>query len=83
MKKPVGFKIYEERFGPEGHTNDIHDFTHPINGIKDIAEHDLLVVFPAKTTVARTVSGELGIEGEKGNYGWTLPEFSLEAPRPK
>ena len=80
-------KIYEERFGPEGHTNDsIHDFTHPIDGIKDIAEHDLLVGgFPCQDySVARTVSGELGIEGEKGKLWVDIARIlRWMRPRPK
>ena len=80
-------KIYEARFGGEGHTNDsIHDFTHPIDGIKDIAEHDLLVGgFPCQDySVARTVSGELGIEGEKGKLWVDIARIlRWKRPRPK
>jgi len=60
-------RIYGERFGPEGHTNqDIHKV------IKEVSEHDLLVGgFPCQDySVARTISGELGIKGEKGKL-WT------------
>ena len=80
-------KIYAERFGPEGHTNDsIHDFTHPIDGIKDIADHDLLVGgFPCQDySVARTVSGELGIKGEKGKLWVDIARIlRWKRPRPK
>ena len=72
-------KIYEARFGAEGHTNDsIHEFTHPKEGIKDIAEHDLLVGgFPCQDySVARTVSGNSVSKARKGNCGWTSLEFS-------
>ncbi|MDA8749520.1 DNA (cytosine-5-)-methyltransferase [Candidatus Poseidonia alphae] len=79
--------IYEKQFGSEGHTNDsIHDFTHPIDGIKDIAEHDLLVGgFPCQDySVARTVSGELGIEGEKGKLWVDIARIlRWKRPRPK
>ena len=60
-------KIYEERFGSEGHSNeDIHKVR------KEVTEHDLLVGgFPCQDySVARTISGELGIKGEKGKL-WT------------
>ena len=60
-------KIYLERFGPEGHSNeDIH------KARKQILEHDLLVGgFPCQDySVARTKSGEMGIQGEKGKL-WT------------
>ena len=80
-------KIYEARFGAEGHTNDsIHEFTHPKDGIKDIAEHDLLVGgFPCQDySVARTVSGELGIEGEKGKLWVDIARIIRHMrPRPK
>ena len=60
-------KIYEARFGSDGHVNeDIHKVT------KLVPEHDLLVGgFPCQDySVARTISGEMGIEGEKGKL-WT------------
>ena len=72
-------KVYQERFGYEGHTgNSIHDFTHPKEGISEIPEHDLLVGgFPCQDySVARTISGELGIKGEKGKlwvHGYAEP----------
>ncbi len=61
--------IYEMQFGSEGHTNcDIHDFTDRVELAHAIPEHDLLVGgFPCQDySVARTKSGEMGIEGEKG-----------------
>jgi len=62
-------RIYEERFGTEGHSNeDIHDFTDRVELAHDIPEHDLLVGgFPCQDySVARTLSGEMGIKGKKG-----------------
>jgi len=67
-------KIYEERFGSEGHTNeDIHDIAFNEGEMKEtireqIPELDVLVGgFPCQDySVARTISGELGIKGEKG-----------------
>ena len=45
MKKPSGLQKFTKSDSVRKVTpNDsIHDFTHPIDGIKDIAEHDLLV----------------------------------------
>lgn len=67
-------KIYVDRFGSEGHSNDdIHkialdesELTETIQ--REIPEHDMLVGgFPCQDySVARTISGELGIKGEKG-----------------
>ena len=60
-------KIYEHKFGSECHLNE------DINHVKDLVpEHDLLVGgFPCQDySVARTISGEMGIEGEKGKL-WT------------
>ena len=80
-------QIYEERFGSEGHTgNSIHDFTHPKDGIPDIPDHDLLVGgFPCQDySVARTVSGELGIKGEKGKLWVDIARIIRhKRPRPK
>jgi len=80
-------QIYEERFGSEGHTgNSIHDFTFPTEGIADIPNHDLLVGgFPCQDySVARTVSGELGIEGEKGKLWVDIARIIRhKRPRPK
>ena len=59
--------IYVARFGASGHSNeDIHDAR------KDVPNHDLLVGgFPCQDySTARTRSGELGIQGEKGKL-WT------------
>jgi len=80
-------KIYEKHFGDEGHTgNSIHDFTHPIDGIEEIADHDLLVGgFPCQDySVARTISGELGIKGEKGKLWVDIARIiRWKRPRPK
>lgn len=62
-------RVYTERFGSDGHQGgDIHEFTKTKLDIYSIPEHDLLVGgFPCQDySVARTVSGELGILGEKG-----------------
>ena len=78
-------QIYEERFGSEGHTgNSIHDFTHPRDGVADIPDHDLLVGgFPCQDySVARTVSGELGIKGEKGKL-WVDIARIIRHKRPR
>ena len=65
--------IYTERFGEEGHDgDDLHNFTKSVEATHQIPELDLLVGgFPCQDySVARTVSGELGIQGEKGKL-WT------------
>ena len=86
-KRQWASKIYEARFGSEGHTNrSIHDFTHPKEGIKEISDHDLLVGgFPCQDySVARTISGELGIEGEKGKLWVDIARIvRWKRPRPK
>jgi len=85
-------KIYSERFGNVGHSNeDIHDVAFNeeelIDSIRNqIPEFDLLVGgFPCQDySVARTVSGELGIRGEKGKL-W-IPIRNIirhHRPRPK
>jgi len=80
-------KIYVEKFGPEGHSNDnIHDFTFPKDGVADIPDHDLLVGgFPCQDySVARTISGELGIKGEKGKLWVDIARIIRhKRPRPK
>lgn len=65
--------IYTERFGGEGHDGgDLHNFTKSVEATHQIPQLDLLVGgFPCQDySVARTVSGELGIQGEKGKL-WT------------
>lgn len=85
-------KIYEERFGNEGHSNDdIHSIAFNKGEMAEtireqIPELDVLVGgFPCQDySVARTVSGELGIEGEKGKL-W-IPICNIirhKRPRPK
>jgi len=80
-------QIYGERFGSDGHTgNSIHDFTFPTEGIADIPDHDLLVGgFPCQDySVARTISGELGIKGEKGKLWVDIARIIRhKRPRPK
>ena len=74
-------KIYEKRFGSKGHFNvDIHTVR------KDVPEHDLLVGgFPCQDySVARTKSGEMGIEGEKGKLWTPIKQIIRDAKvRPK
>ena len=74
-------KIYEERFGSKGHSNDdIH------NVRKQVPEHELLVGgFPCQDySVARTISGELGIKGEKGKLWTPIKQIIRDSPvRPK
>ena len=85
-------KIYESRFGSEGHSNDdIHDIAFNEGEMAEtirerVPEHDLLVGgFPCQDySVARTISGELGIKGEKGKL-W-IPIRNIirhKRPRPK
>ena len=70
--------IYENQFGSEGHSNeDIHNIAFNEGELKStireqIPDLDLLVGgFPCQDySVARTVSGELGIKGEKANFGF-------------
>ena len=65
--------IYTERFGEEGHDGeDLHNFTKTVKDTHQIPGIDLLVGgFPCQDySVARTKSGELGIDGEKGKL-WT------------
>ena len=85
-------KIYEERFGPEGHSNDdIHDIAFNEGEMAEtirerVPEHDLLVGgFPCQDySVARTISGELGIKGEKGKLWVPIRNIIRDKrPRPK
>lgn len=84
--------IYENQFGSEGHSNeDIHNIAFNEGELKatihdQIPNLDLLVGgFPCQDySVARTVSGELGIKGEKGKL-W-IPIRNIirhKRPRPK
>ena len=74
-------KVYEERFGSDGHSNqDIHDAR------KIVPDHDLLVGgFPCQDySVARTISGEMGISGEKGKLWTPIKQIVRDATsRPK
>ncbi len=73
--------VYISRFGPEGHSNEDINIAR-----SDIPEHDLLVGgFPCQDySVARTVSGEMGIEGEKGALWIPIKQIIRDAPiRPK
>ncbi|MDC3247212.1 DNA (cytosine-5-)-methyltransferase, partial [Euryarchaeota archaeon] len=74
-------KIYVKHFGEEGHSNeDIHKIR------KHVPEHDLLVGgFPCQDySVARTISGEMGIKGEKGKLWTPIKQIIRDAPiRPK
>jgi len=73
--------VYEERFGSDNHSNE------DINiALKSIPNHDLLVGgFPCQDySVARTKSGELGIEGEKGKLWNPIKKIIRDAEiRPK
>lgn len=74
-------KIYVKRFGSEGHSNEDIHFAR-----KGICEHDMLVGgFPCQDySVARTISGELGIEGEKGKLWTPIKKIIRDSPvRPK
>lgn len=70
-KSQPAFDCYVEHYGKEdNHTNiDIADVH-----IDDIPEHDLLVGgFPCQDySVARSLSGELGIQGKKGVLFWEI-----------
>ena len=62
-------KIYTKWFGNEGHEGgDIHEFTKTVEATQQIPDIDMLVGgFPCQDySVARTISGEMGIHGEKG-----------------
>jgi len=62
-------KIYTKWFGSEGHEGgDIHEFTKTVEATQQIPDIDMLVGgFPCQDySVARTISGEMGIHGEKG-----------------
>jgi DNA (cytosine-5)-methyltransferase 1 len=66
-------EVYVQRFGSDGHHDcDIHDFTMSVEATHQIPQLDMLVGgFPCQDySVARTVSGELGVHGEKGKL-WT------------
>ena len=85
-------KIYEERFGSEGHSNDdIHDIAFNEGQMAEtirerVPEHHLLVGgFPCQDySVARTISGELGIKGEKGKLWVPIRNIIRDKrPRPK
>jgi DNA (cytosine-5)-methyltransferase 1 len=85
-------EVYEARFGKSGHTNeDIHDIAFKQGAVAEtiqerIEPHDLLVGgFPCQDySVARTISGELGIKGEKGKLWVPIRNIIREIrPRPK
>ena len=62
-------EIYTKWFGNEGHEGgDIHEFTKTVEATQQIPDIDMLVGgFPCQDySVARTISGEMGIHGEKG-----------------
>jgi DNA (cytosine-5)-methyltransferase 1 len=69
-KSQEASKVYEERFGPHGHSNqdiakvDAHE----------IPDHDLLVGgFPCQDySVARTLSQSGGLQGKKGVLWWEI-----------
>ena len=78
-------RVYTERFGDEGHEGgDLHEFTRTVEDTHQIPEVDLLVGgFPCQDySVARTKSGELGIEGEKGKL-WEPIGKSFDVVMPK
>lgn len=76
-KTQPAFDCYTSRFGDsESHTNkDIASVD-----TKDIPEHDLLVGgFPCQDySVARTLSGEQGIQGKKGVLFWEITRIARE-----
>ena len=82
--------IYEKRFKHGLHSNeDIHDIALNKGSLVDtirerVPEHDLLVGgFPCQDySVARTVSGELGIKGEKGKL-WVPIKNIIDHSRSK
>jgi DNA (cytosine-5)-methyltransferase 1 len=80
-------KIYVNHFGETGHSNDnIQDITSSTDTIREIPDHELLVGgFPCQDySVARTISGELGIEGLKGRLWLDIERIIREKkPRPK
>ena len=63
-------KVYKERFGSEGHSND--DIS--LVDVLDIPEHDLLVGgFPCQDySVAKQLSKSKGIAGKKGVLWWDI-----------
>ena len=66
-------KVYEERFGTEGHSNfDIEKVIE--NNFKDIPDHDLLVGgFPCQDySVATTLKRSKGLQGKKGVLWWSI-----------
>ena len=67
---PISTPNGSERKGHDG--DDLHNFTKSVEATHQIPQLDLLVGgFPCQDySVARTVSGELGIQGEKGKL-WT------------
>ena len=71
--------IYEQRFGSEHHVNQNIELV-----IDEVPSHDLLVGgFPCQDySVARTISGELGIDGEKGKL-WTSIHSIISKKQPK
>lgn len=74
------FNCYAENFGDNGiHVND------DISKVwKDVPQHDLLVGgFPCQDySVARTLSGEAGIQGKKGVLFWEIMKIvETKAPR--
>lgn len=87
-----GWRIFHSEDGDMFANEDIHRFTsHEIN-IQRVPDFDLLVGgFPCQDySVARSTSGELGIEGEKGKLWYPIKKLvarmnkkGLDAERPK
>lgn len=73
-KTQHAFECYVKRFGAEHASN--QDIS-TVNKFQDIPKHSLLVGgFPCQDySVARTLSGEKGIEGKKGVLFWQIAEI--------
>ena len=73
-------RVYEHRFGPDGHSNEDISTVDP----KKVPKFDVLVGgFPCQDySVAKPLNKANGLEGKKGVLWWDIHRF-LEAQKPK
>lgn len=73
-------RVYEHRFGPEGHSNEDVSTVDP----KKIPKFDVLVGgFPCQDySVAKPLNQSNGLEGKKGVLWWDIHRF-MDAQKPK
>jgi len=76
-------KVYEARFGGEGHSSeDIHEIV--MQNVEEIPDHDVLVGgFPCQDySVATTLYNAKGLKGKKGVLWWSIHKI-LESKKKK